>query len=287
MKPIFGKTSTHLNFARSVAREHRWKTLSKTVGLEVKTFRKLQDVVAYLGYNNPGFEIFLRAQSRDYVDDDGVSALYPSLYRNTPSNNVISVGSLNAKTGALQSKEAALSAALSADQHLPGRKSLLQHREARWALLQHYRCCHTPLVDVTRSTRVAASFVVPARGTAAGNDDAYIYVVGLPYQTGNITHSYTENLRVLNLRNVLGHPALRPHEQEGYLAGSLYTWEEPHYSHNLAVRLLGKLRIPLSGMGDAAEFWGAYDPIPQGILLPANDRMRNWLEDKGLGPDSV
>ena len=129
--------------------------------------------------------------------------------------------------------------------------------------------------------------MVPPRGTAPGADDAFIYVVGMPYQSGNITHSYTDNTRILNLRNVLGHIALRPHEQEGYLAGSLYTWDEPHVSHNVAVRLLGKLRIPLSGMNDAAEFWGAYDPIPQGVLLPTNDRMRKWLSDKGLQPDSV
>jgi hypothetical protein len=287
MKLITGKTTTHLNYARSEARLHKFKKLAGSVGLEVKSFRALQDAVAYLGYNNPGFDIFLRAQGSDYLGPDQVSALYPSIYRNGPTNAVLPQATLDARVQVLRAKEDALVTAVKADGGLKGRTSLLQHEESRWALLQHYRCCATPLVDLTRNTRVAASFVVGPRGGPAGDKDAYIYVVGLPYQTGNITHSFNDNLRILNLRNVLGHLALRPHEQEGYLAGSLYTWDKAHWSHNIAVRLLGKLRIPLSAMADAAAFWGAYDPIPDGILLPKNDRMRKWLEDKGLQPDSV
>lgn len=287
MKPITGTTSTHLAFAKAKGTAHSYRRVAKSPGLDIKRFRELQDVVAYLGYNNPGYEIFLRAQSNDYSDPDGVSALYPSLYRNPPTNGPISATDLGAKIQALKVKEDELIAAATADQSLKGRTSLLQHQESRWALLQHYRCCHTPLIDVTRNTRVAASFVVPPRGTNAGPNDAFIYVVGLPYQTGNITHSYADNLRILNLRNVLGHLALRPHEQEGYLAGSMYTWDQPHPSHNIAVRLLGKLRLTLSALTDASDFWGPYDPIPTGILLPQNDRMRQWLHDKGLAPDSV
>jgi hypothetical protein len=111
----------------------------------------------------------------------------------------------------------------------------------------------------------------------------------MPYQTGNITHNFVDNMQILNLQNVLGHNALRPHEQEGYLVGSLLGWDKPGRSNNLAVRLLGKVRILLAGMTDTADFWGDYDSIPNHILLPpaSDDPYRRWLERNGLQPDSV
>jgi len=287
MKTITGNTTTHLRFPASGTDRHDWRAFVKMSGHVADTFEKLQEIVAYIGYYNPGFEIFLRAQSREHLLNDGIPSIFPSIYRLRDGNH-ITQRALSGRLAALADVEERLLSALESDQVLPGRMALVRHQEARWALLQHYRVCHTPLVDVTRSTRVVASFALPESDlTVAPEHDRVIYICGTPYLTGNFTHNFADNLRLLNLRHALSFKAHRPHEQEGYLIGSLYDWQKATEFHNLAVRVMAKVVVPAAVCTNLESFWGAYNRIPTSILLPEVDPMKRWLTEHGLIPDSV
>jgi hypothetical protein len=64
---------------------------------------------------------------------------------------------------------------------------------------------------------VAASFALA--GEAA--EDRFVYAFALPYAHDNVSFHYSEEIAILNLRNLMSPVARRPHFQEGYLVGSV------------------------------------------------------------------
>ena len=82
----------------------------------------------------------------------------------------------------------------------------------RWAILQHYEVCPTPLLDVTHSLRIAASFA-----SAHADNSAYIFVVGVPNLSGAVTASAEASIQTIRLSSVCPPTAVRAHIQEGYL----------------------------------------------------------------------
>ena len=91
---------------------------------------------------------------------------------------------------------------------------LRRHRILRWSILQHYEVCTTPLLDVTHSLRIAASFA-----SLAENTTCFLYVLGVPNLSGAITASAEAGLQIVRLSSVCPPSAVRPHIQEGYLLG--------------------------------------------------------------------
>ena len=79
--------------------------------------------------------------------------------------------------------------------------------------------CPTPLLDVTHSLRIAASF-----GSAQANGEAFLYAIGLPNLSGMITASAEAGLQTVRLASVCPPTAVRPHIQEGYLLGNIRKW---------------------------------------------------------------
>ena len=71
---------------------------------------------------------------------------------------------------------------------------LKRQRILRWSILQHYEICATPLLDVTHSLRIAASFASVSRSRRA-----FIFVLGLPNLSGAITASAEAGLQVVHL----------------------------------------------------------------------------------------
>jgi hypothetical protein len=151
-----------------------------------------------------------------------------------------------------------------------GLNALKQHEVAVWALLQHYGVCTTPLLDVTRSARVAASFALAETDT-----DGFIYAIGLPYLRDNISIHYAEELMTLNLRGLLPPIAARPHFQEGYLVGTIPGLNETPKGCDLARRSIGKFRIPDAAR--ASFFPVGNTAVAQEYLLPTDDPMARWL----------
>jgi hypothetical protein len=150
---------------------------------------------------------------------------------------------------------------------LLGVDRLSRHRILRWSILQHYEACPTPLLDVTHSIRIAASF---ASVGAAGK--AFLYVLGVPNLSGAITASAEGGLQIVRLSSVCPPSATRPHIQEGYLLGEYPELsnfaQKKHYGHyeiDFGRRLIAKFSF------DPASFWRnqEFPKVSQQALYPS------------------
>ncbi len=128
--------------------------------------------------------------------------------------------------------------------------------ERPWAILQHYwdvANCDTPLLDVTESIRVAASFATQGY---LGKDDnknssGVVFVLGLPAIHQGTTISVDDGLVMLNLASVCPQAQRRPHFQSGYLVGT-YPTDNLGYKppKDFAHRLIAKLKVSTE-----SSFW--------------------------------
>ena len=126
-----------------------------------------------------------------------------------------------------------------------------RQRILRWAILQHYTICDTPLLDVSQSLRVAASFA-----SYRNNRQAYLYALGVPHLSGAITASAEAGLQTVRLSSVCPPTAVRPHIQEGFLIGEYPDLADAEQKINyqeseidFGLRLLAKFRF------DPENFW--------------------------------
>jgi hypothetical protein len=150
---------------------------------------------------------------------------------------------------------------------LPEQPRIERHRNLRWAVLQHYGICATPLLDVSQSLRVAASFAL----LDASGGQAYLYVLAVPQINGAITVNDEAQLQILRLSSVCPPTATRPHFQEGYLLGhypELQSVDEkqryPLYEVDFARRLLCKFHLV-----DLSQFWhSGFSASPASALFP-------------------
>ncbi len=143
-----------------------------------------------------------------------------------------------------------------------GKEKLGKFPELVWAILQHYEVCDTPLIDVTSSLRVAASFALNS-----SPDDGHLFVFGLPHPSGSI--SYSVELELLNMRllSICPPTAHRPYFQEGFLVGSFPSRRTTrHISLDLRGRLIAKFKL----VGNS--FWdNNFHSIPRNALFPNDD----------------
>jgi hypothetical protein len=154
-----------------------------------------------------------------------------------------------------------------------GFERLKRHRTIRWAILQHYEVCRTPLLDVTQSLRVAATFA------SLDNDsgEAFVFVLGVPNLSGAVTASSEAGLQVVRLSSACPPEAVRPHLQEGYLIGEypeIADYEQnAHYSYyemDFGRRLIAKFRF------DPGTIWKSenFPPAARESLYPKEHRDR-------------
>ena len=158
----------------------------------------------------------------------------------------------------------------------------------RWAILQHYEVCATPLLDVTHSLRVAASFA-QAR---MPESESFLFVLALPQISGSITTSSEHGIQMVRLLSVCPPAALRPHFQEGYLLGQYPTLsadggaEYDRSELDFSRRLLAKFRL-----GPSRHFWSThFRPVPQAALFPdKRDRLKTLTDRirEGLSEDTA
>lgn len=144
--------------------------------------------------------------------------------------------------------------------------------EAYYSLFQHYDVTPTPLIDITQSLRVAASFALETTNTG------YLYVFGLPYPHGSISHYIDHNILLIKLQNVSPTYAFRPRYQEGYLVGKFPMRPTKEAGDNLARRLIAKFKLD----NTANRFWDPdFTPMPAEVIYPTKDEAKEkFLELK-------
>ena len=151
-----------------------------------------------------------------------------------------------------------------------GSDRIRRYRLIRWAILQHYEVCETPLLDVTTSIRIAASFA-----SLGETPEAFIYALGVPNLSGAITASAEASVTIVRLSSVCPPEAVRPHVQEGYLLGEypeIGTWDQKrqyeNYETDFGLRLIAKFRF------NPRSFWNAdtnFPRVPHLALYPSKD----------------
>jgi len=230
-------------------------------GFPVTNYQSLVHKVAELAHKNSGYNLLFRGQGRDHRNRNEASIAYPSIFR--PGENRKSLR----KPTIVERFESLYKWISILRQENVDRSP---HQESQAALLQHYEICPTPLIDLSHSLRVAATFALLK--SAVG----YMYVFGLPHPHGSISHFVDDDITMVKLQSVSPAAALRPHYQEAFLVGRLSWTYEKTAGDNLARRLVGKYRLDNS----TGSFWSKdFTPIPENALLPAVDAFRERLDE--------
>jgi hypothetical protein len=214
-------------------------------------------LVAELGYQNHQYNLLFRGQDGDYKDKKGKTKVYPSIFRTTNDKFTKNIAKYR-----FEEIDRAIMALSKAKGRLGVHSVIKNYREYYMALIQHYELLKTPMIDLTQSLLVAASFALQ-KGHAG-----YIYVFGMPHPHGSISHFVDDSLVLVKLQNVCPPAATRPHFQEGYLAGRLPITKTKEAGDNIARRLIGKYFIDNSNK----SFWkGGFKKIPHSVLCPIAD----------------
>ncbi len=228
----------------------------------VRSYPELVQAIAKLAFHNPEYALFFRGQGTDHLNSQQQTSCYPTLYR-SGSNGRLKDRELQTRRAQLEHYQHALAAAFKSAK-LPGFDKLEKFPELAWSVLQHYEVCATPLLDVTHSLRVAASFATDQ------DKDGLVYVFALPYPNGTLTYSAEEELLMIRLLGICPPDAKRPYFQEGYLVGSFPVVRERRGPHlDVARRLIGKFQLK------AKAFWSDdFARIPAAALYPAKDSIQ-------------
>ena len=257
MNVIENKLWTHLSFENE-ARFYN-KEIRSSEGLEVEDYQQLVKMIGRIAFHNPSMTLYYRGQSSDYRDKSGNSSLYPSIFR--PSKGYMLPKPVLVKR--FQALEEA-SELLKRNYHLIGKYKLHKFPEITWAILQHYEVCPTPLLDISASIHVAASFAWHNSG-----DDGHIFVLGIPHINGSMTYFTDEELLNIKLQSICPPNAVRPLFQDGHLVGTFPLNRHRNSSLNFARRVVAKLKFSKEG------FWSDhFRPIPEEALYPKNDEVR-------------
>ncbi len=248
--------------------------IRRNPGHLVASFPELAQKVAHLQFLNSEHVLLFRGQNADHTNLKENSSLKPTIFRGAKGQNP-SPDILEARFSRLRSAEDLL---VNSYQGV-GRERVERHRIVRWSIIQHYDITSTPLLDVTHSLRIAASF---ASHNCSG--DAYIFVIGVPHLSGAITASADAGVQITRLSSMCPPVAVRPHIQEGYLLGeypelidfkqkSLY----PHYEVDFGRRVVAKFRFK------PESFWiksKGFPRVSKSALYPSTeiDSFRKMAE---------
>jgi hypothetical protein len=242
-------------------------------GHPVSSYFQLAKKIAELQFLNRDHVLLFRGQTSDYLSTKGNSMLKASLFR-LSSSRLPSQRLLEQRFSVLKQAEDLLVKRYT-EERFQGFERLTRYRVIRWAILQHYDVCRTPLLDVTHSIRIAATFASRHNETSEG----YVFVLGVPNLSGAVTASSEAGLQIIRLSSACPPEAVRPHLQEGYLLGEypeIADYEQnAHYSYyemDFGRRLIAKFRFnPAPG-----SFWKSmnFPPAAEEALYPLEHRDR-------------
>jgi hypothetical protein len=253
-------------------------------GHKVGSYLELARKIAELQFLNRDHVLLFRGQGGDHRNTRGNTSVKPTLFRSEAKGNP-PLSILKERFDILTRAEQALVAEYKSAGFM-GLDRIKRHHVLRWSILQHYEVCATPLLDVTQSLRIAASFA-----SLSGNDLVYVFVLGVPNLSGAITASAEAGLQIVRLASVCPPSAVRPHIQEGYLlgqypeVGGLAEKENYfHYEMDFGLRLVAKFCF------EPGSFWRGRDfpRVMKTALYPSdNDDPLYKLAlkvGKGLNP---
>lgn len=255
---------------------------------EVRSFRDLMEKVAFLGSMNKRSVLFFRGQEADLEP-------LPKLFRSSWSctfepDEPFSITTTN--RGAYWQELISLGAEVYRvcdEEGLPRWRGMRDYREVQWAVIQHYGLWPTPLIDVTSSLRVAASFALGGSEARATEKVGYLLIAGLPHTTGSITFDIDQQLSLARLSSACPPGAKRPHYQDGFLVGRFPIYEVSGDNlvekSNLRRRLIAKFKLVDVGGGPGeGRFWDAAFPIvSEEATTPSLDRFHRRLQAE-FGP---
>lgn len=234
-------------------------------GHRVGSFLELATKIAELQFRNRDQVLLFRGQNGDYRNARNQTTLKPTLFRprdrSLPSPDLL----INRFKQLEQAEKELVRFYLG--EGLLGKSRIQRYRILRWSILQHYEVVPTPLLDVTHSLRIAASFA-----SLGATGDAFLFVLGVPNLSGAITASTEAGIQMIRLSSVCPPAALRPHLQEGYLLGEypeLFGFDQKalydHAEVDFGRRLMAKFRF------DPKLFWkrGAFPKVPKEALYPS------------------
>lgn len=244
-------------------------TVREGPGYRVESYLELAKKVAELQFRNIDHVLVFRGQPTDHKNTQNRTSLKPRLFRPEPNKRVSPKPKALAPGFALLRHAEKELTRLYTSEKLLGKERLNRYRILRWSILQHYEVCPTPLLDVTHSLRIAASFA--SRGAKG---QAYVMVLAVPSLSGAITVCAEAGLQTIRLASVCPPCALRPHIQEGYLLGEypdITAHEQNEHYKNYEIdfgrRLIAKFVF------DPATFWkrDTFPRVPKAALYPNDD----------------
>ena len=251
----------------SVAETATCGAIRKANAHHVRDYMDLATKVAELQFQNRDFVLLFRGQPGDFKNSSKNTSLKPTIMRADADRKLPTKAILEIRFKTLREAEIALVREYDVNRLLGGER-LKRQQILRWSILQHYEICPTPLLDVTQSLRIAASFA-----SSSNPSEAFVFVLGLPHISGAITASAEAGVQIVRLASVCPPTAVRPHIQEGYLLGEYPDLsgvdQKQHYAHfemDFGRRLIAKFRF------DPQRFWGesGYFPqVPHDALYPS------------------
>lgn len=261
MQPISRTVLTHVVTAAGVdVAALSVDTIRASDPVPVATFTELSAHVAEIAAMNHTWMTFYRGQSQDWRNRVHKTTILPTLFR--PPRGSTSLAASVRLDRAHRLEEAVL-ALRESWKGLRPPNPLWRFREYAVALLQHYGICPTPMIDLTTSLNVAASFARGDDGFGAG----VVYVIAMPYPHQTISLYPDQSLSLARLQALVPRGARRPQYQEGWLAGRLPISADKTEHDEAAGRLLAKYAL-----AEGEAFWdGGFLPILPATLLPKDD----------------
>ncbi len=263
---------------KQAAEQATLPAIRKSEGHWVTSYLELAKKVAELQFLNLDYVLMFRGQAKDYRDDKRQTTIKPTLFRpggrrvSPPNPNTLRRRFDKMREAGDQLAREFATASLS-----PSVERVQRQRIVRWSILQHYEVCPTPLLDVTHSLRMAASFA----SLDNNGDEAFIYALAIPNLSGAITASAEAGIQVVRLSSVCPPSALRPHLQEGYLLGEYPEIDDferkreyPHQEMDFGRRLIAKFRFNPRDMRKDRDF----PVLRRAALYPEPDPLRDVAE---------
>ena len=244
-------------------------------GYRVRTYMELVKKIAELEFRNREYVFLFRGQAKDYLTSRGNSCLHSNILR--AGGGSLANAVMAKRYEQLARAEAALLCEFGGKDDL-GRQRLKRHQVLRWSILQHYGVCDTPLLDVSQSLRIAASFASPQR-----TGDGYLFVLAVPNISGTVTTSMEHGLQVARLASACPPDALRPHVQEGFLMGEYPAIADVSQLRHYGVHELdfGR-RVIAKFCFNTAKFWNSsmFPKVSPRALYPSvrQDKIAQRME---------
>lgn len=264
------KISTKKEWAKFGATVNRVRS---SEGFPVKSFRDLIDQVALVTINNRNYEMFYRGQSNDYLNNQGVfyqdrkkkSTIFPSICR--PEMKVDGIPKYSVRKKTIEDRYDKLYSFIDFINKIEKKK---YRDEYLMSLFQHYEILPTPLIDITQSLRVAATFALMKK------QEGYVYVFGLPFPNQSISYFTDYEIILLKLQNIVNINALRPRYQEGYLVGKFPFSNTKSVGDDLSNRMIAKFYVN----NKDNQFWDDYFlPMPKEVLFPPADNIETLYKE--------